>query len=381
MWKPLIVCPHRELATRLRMALTDLGISAATLLADYPRMGSLNGLAAQGDCNVCFLDVSSNPEHAMLLIVEAAPSMPVVALNTRKDADLILRCLHRGAGEFLAEPTTEQLRTALERLARLRSPAAPPKPSTVYCVMPGKPGCGASTLATHLAIELKRSAPGSVLLVDTDLIGGSISFLLKLKSGFHLGDAIRDRQKMDADVWKRLTVPCAGVDVLPAPENPAAGVEMTRPAASELLQFWRCQYEAIVLDTAGAQVSVDLARLADHILMVTNNELVALHTTRRSMEFLEQSGIERKRLRLVVNRYSPGTGLKRDEVQTALKLEPYALLANEYETVQQAVLEGRPVEAGTRYARGVRTLAVRLSGKEPPAERKPSWLGLLPRRS
>ena len=155
-WKPLIVCPHRELSSRVRAALIDLGIATATHLADYPRMGSLNGLAAQGECNICFLDVASNPEHAMLLIVEAAPSMPVVALNTRKDADLILRCLHRGAGEFLAEPTTDQLRTALERLARLRSPAVAVKPSSIYCVMPGKPGCGASTLATHLAIEFKR---------------------------------------------------------------------------------------------------------------------------------------------------------------------------------------------------------------------------------
>ena len=380
-WKPLIVCPHRELSSRVRAALIELGIQTATHLADYPRMGSLNGLAAEGECNVCFLDVSSNPEHAMLLLVEAATSMPVVVLNTRKDADLILRCLHRGAGEFLAEPTTEQLRTALERLARLRLPAAPLKPSQMYCVVPGKPGCGASTLAAHLAIEFKRGGSARVLLVDTDVIGGSISFMLKLKAGFHLGDAVRDRQKMDADVWTRMTVPCHGIDILPAPDNPAFAMDLTRSAVGELTQFWRSQYETIVLDTSGAQFSVELARLSDQILMVTTNELVPLHATRRSMEYLEQSGIERKRLRLIVNRYSPGTGLKRDEVQTALKVEPCALLANEYETVQQAVLEGRPVDANARYTRGLRTLAARLGGKEPPVEKKPAWLGLLPKRS
>jgi Flp pilus assembly CpaE family ATPase len=67
-------------------------------------------------------------------------------------------------------------------------------------------------------------------------------------------------------------------------------------------------------------------------------------------------------------------------VQAALKLDSYALLANEYEIVQQAVLEGRPVAEGTRFDRGVRALVGRLTGKEVPADKKPGWLGLLPRR-
>jgi len=57
------------------------------------------------------------------------------------------------------------------------------------------------------------------------------------------------------------------------------------------------------------------------------------------------------------------------------------LLANEYEIVQQAVLEGKPVGPGTRFDRGLRALAARLTGKEAPEDKKPAWLGLLPRRS
>jgi pilus assembly protein CpaE len=344
-------------------------------------MGWLAGAASKGESNLCFLDVATNAEQAMLLVGEAAALMPVVAVSTRKDADVILRCLHRGAGEFLAEPTAEQLRPALERLGRQHAPVAPPKPSTVYCVVPGKPGCGASTLALHMALELKRTGASRVLLVDTDIRAGTVAFLLKLKADFHLGDAVRDRQRMDDDLWTRLVVPYRGIDILPAPENPGAMMELDGPTASELVAFWRGHYEAIVLDTAGAQpAAVELAKLSDQILLIANNELMALHATRRTVEYLEQNAIERRRLRLVVNRYSPATGLKRDEVQAALKLDSYALLANEYEIVQQAVLEGRPVAEGTRFDRGVRALVGRLTGKEVPADKKPGWLGLLPRR-
>jgi len=381
-WKPLIVCPHTDLFSRIRLAFTELGISEVSHLAEYPRTGSLNAVASERGSNICLIDVASNSEHALMLTAECSAAMPVVALNTRNDADLILRCLRRGACEFLADPTAEQLRAVMERLRRLRAPFEQPKPSTVYCVVPGKPGCGASTLAAHLAIEIKRSGAARVLLVDTDVQAGAIAFLLKLKPDFHLGDAIRDRGRLDTDLWSRLAVPCHGIDVLLAPENPAAQVEISRQIAMELLAFWRGHYDAIVLDTAGALPgTVELARLAGEILLVSTNELVALHATRRSIEYFEQNAIERRGLRLIVNRYTPATGLKRDEVETALKLEPFALLANEYDLVQEAVLEGRPVAPGSRFGRSIHALANRLLGRTAPARRRPAWFGLLAART
>src|SRR6185369_2737464 len=101
------------------------------------------------------------------------------------------------------------------------TPVVPQKNSRVYCVMPGKAGCGAGTVAAYLAMELKRSGVSKVLLVDADLVAASSAFFFKLKSDFHLGDAVRDWSRMDDDLWSRLTVPYQGVDVLLAPQNPA----------------------------------------------------------------------------------------------------------------------------------------------------------------
>lgn len=381
-WKPLIVCPHADLSQRVQFAFEELGIAVAGCLAEYPRMGAISGVVEQHRANLCLLDVASQAEHALPLIGEACTAAPVVALNTRSDADLILRCLRRGASEFLGEPTTEQLRVVLERLRRLRAPAEPSKPSSlVYCVMPGKPGCGASTLAVHLPLELKRSGASRALLVDTDVHAGAVAFLLKLKPEYHLGDAVRERQRMDSDLWGRLAVSCYGINLLLAPENPAAPVEIDRQVAGELIAFWRSHYEAIVLDTAGAQpAAVEFARLADVVLVVTTNELAALHAARRTIECLEQSGVERSRLRLVVNRYTPSTGLKREEVETALKMAPFALLANDYDLLQQAVLDGRPAPETSRFGRSVHALVERLEGKEPPPRKRAGFFGLLPQR-
>ncbi|MBV8730460.1 MAG: hypothetical protein JO336_11710 [Acidobacteriia bacterium] len=350
-------------------AVRELGVEEPCVLDAYPRPGSVAGLAGHEQANLCFLDVRSNEEEALALISETAPVMPVVALHPETDADLILRCLRRGACEFLSDGGAEQLRGLLERLNRLRSPAQPEKPAAVYSVVPGKAGCGASTVAVHLAVELNRSAAARVLLVDTDYVTSSVGFLLKLKSDFHLDDAIRDCMRLDEDFWRHLVLPAHGIDILTAPENPASPIVLDHPAAVELICFWREHYDAVVLDTAGVpEPGVTLASLSDEVFLVTTNELGALHAAKRSLEYLEHGGIPPEKLKLLVTRYTPATGLKSEDFKTALRLAPFALLSNDYEAVQEAVLEGRPAPASSRFSRSVRDFVQQLTGKSASAK-------------
>src|SRR5579872_252747 len=376
-WKPLIVCLHAGMAGSIRAALAELGFPELPQMREYPRPGAIAGLAAQQGYNICFLDVASNQEQALPLISEAVPSLPVVAMNPVNDADLILRCLRRGACEFVSEATADQVKAVLDRLAQLRVPAAPGRPATVYGVLPGKAGCGASTLAAHLALEMKRAASGPVLLVDADCVTGSIAFLLKLSSSFHLGDAVRDCLRLDEDLWRRLVTPCQGIDVSTAPENPAADVAIDRPTAMELICYWREHYDRILVDLPGAGgPGSDFIPLCDELLLVTTNELAALHATRRAIEWLEQNGVESEKMRLLVTRYTPATGLKREDVERALKLAPYAVLSNDYEAVQRGVLEGKPVPGSTHYGRSIHDLGQRLLGLDKPQKKRGLFFGL-----
>jgi pilus assembly protein CpaE len=364
-WKPLIAVPDAAMARAIRAALAELGIDEVRVLTEYPRPGAIAGLVGQHGSNICFLDVASNEDEALPLIAEAVPVVPVVAMNPVNDADLILRCLRRGACEFVSEATAEQVSGVLARLAHLRAPTEPMKSATVYGVLPGKAGCGASTLAAHLALEMKRAGGGTVLLVDADAVAGSIAFLLKLKSTFHLGDAVRDCLRLDTDLWSRLVVRCQGVDVLTAPENPAAPVGIDRPAAMELICYWREHYERIVLDLpAPGGVGSDLIPLCDEVLLVTTNELAALHATRRAIEWLDQNGVSSAKIKLLVTRYTPATGLKCDDVERALRLAPYALLSNDYEAIQKGVLDGKPVPPESHYGRSIQEVGGHLLGQK-----------------
>jgi len=374
-WKPLVVCPHAAIGSRLAAALREVIANPTALVSDYPRMGTLGALAAEKGANLCFLEAATNPEHAQVLIGEVAPAMPVVVLLGRNDADLILRCLRRGACEFLPEITADSLRAVLERLHRAHTPTAPASSGTVWCVVPGKPGCGASTIAVHLAIQAKASG-SKVLLVDTDPLAASAAFLLKLKPEFHLGDVLRDWKRMDQDLWGRLILPTCGIDVLAAPEDPTFRFELGRQAA-EVCAFWRQHYQTVVIDVADVRAAAEtgLAALADTVLLVTTNELAALQTTRRALVCLDQAVPDRSRLRLLLNRYTPASGLKHEDVRKALSLEPFASLCNDYEAIQSALLEGRPAPEGSRFAGSINALCRQLRDAPALPKKTTSWFG------
>jgi pilus assembly protein CpaE len=378
-WKPLVVCPQPDFHRRLRAVLTELAVEQPCTLTEYPRSGMIGGLVERHACNICFLDAATNSEEAQLLISELAPAVPVVALHPRNDADLILRCLRRGASEFVADPTADAVRGVFERLARTRFEAARHAPGAVYCVVPGKPGCGASTLAAHLAIQLHSGGANPVLLVDGDYLTASIAFMLKLKPEFHLEDVLRDWARMDDDLWSRLTVPAFGLDVLAAPEDPTTRTQVSRQFAGELCAFWRERYEAVVLDLPDVRAAVDcgFAGLSDTVLLITTNELAALHATCRGLRYLDAGSADRGKLRLILNRYTPVTGLNRDEVKTVLALQPFAILCNDYEVIQAALLDGKPAPPGSRFGASVQALCRQLSRAGAPEKRNASWLGSL----
>lgn len=384
-WRPLVVCPDPQLLRRILAALSELGLPNVPQVPEYPRTGAIAGLAAEHHSNVCFIDLLSNEEHALLLVAEAAVEMPVISLHPHHDAELILRALRRGATDFLSEPAADQVCELLERLRKTRIAPQERTVGAVYCVMPGKPGCGASTLAAQFAIEARRLGTPRVLLIDGDFLTASVAFQLKLRSDFHLGDALRDLKRMDGDVWSRLTVPCHGVDVLLGPEDCSTALSMSREEASELLTFLRDRYDIVVFDLPGPAMAVDtgLAMLTGDLLLVTTNELSALHATRRAIEYLERSGIARERIKLVLNRYTPHTGIKREDVRTVLQLDPMAALANDYQAIQSAILEGRPIPETLSFSRSVANLARTLCNQkdETPAPAKAGgWLSFLSRR-
>jgi len=381
-WKALFICPNqkitRDLAPLLSRQLPNL---SGHELNAYPGRHQMAEVLSTETPNLCLLEVGDPPDRALGLIPDLLrldPKLPIVAVLSSNDPELVLRCLRHGASDFLMQPfTSEQVEGALQKIARLQ-PANAQKPGKVYCFMPAKGGCGASTIASNFAYQLKRAGDKRILLADLDPLAGTLSFLLKIKSNYSFMDALARSNDIDADLWKAVVTSRQGVDVLLSPEAMSEGMSDLTDASS-IIQYARGTYDLVVLDAGGVYGDWNLsqAQLADEILLVTTNELTALQAVQRALSYLEANSVARYKVRLIVNRYDRHAGLSKDVIGTALHTDIYHIMPTDYEAIQKALMEGKPLAPTTNFGKSVLTLVDRLAGGVEPQKKASSLSGLL----
>ena len=353
-------------------------------LKSYPTPRDLPGAIGNGAPHLVFLDVFSDRDQAAVLIeemVKLGPQIQVIALLGGNDPDLVLRCLRAGAVDFLIQPFSgEQIEGALSKLARIQSTSdhAGKEPAKIIVVMPAKGACGATTVACNLAFQTKRLGFKRVLLADLDPLTGNISFLLKIKSIYSFLDAIQRAHELDRDLWDAMVTGVNGIDVLLAPELLLEGAQDLRDP-SPILEYARHIYDVIVIDTNGVygEWNLTAARMATELLLVTTNELPALQAAQRALSYLDTNRIGRWKIRLVVNRYLRDVGLNREVIGTALHIDVFETVPSDYDAVQKALLDGRPIPSNTSLGKSIMQLADRLDGRAEKTNKSSSLGGLL----
>ena len=363
----------------------NLPLTPVVEMTHYPEHAALQELMKVKPPTLCFLDMASNQDaafHVLQRMATLAPNIPVVVILNANKPDLILRCLRAGAAEFLLQPlSTEQLHPVLERLSQLStsSDGAGGSGAKVLCVMPVKGACGASTVATNLAFQWKRTGSKRVLLADLDPATGTQSFLLKLKSNYSFIDALSRAGTLDSDLWRGMITPVGGIDVLLSPENPMDSTQEL-PDPASVIDFCRQAYENVTIDSGGpyGPWSLSLANLCDELLLVSTNELPALRATQRVLQMFDRLKIERSKIRLLVNRYNAEVGLNQEAIETALHTDVFHVIPNDYDAVQKALVEGKAVAANSTFGKSLVALGDKIAGKKKPEakQKSSSWVSI-----
>ncbi len=359
----LMIAPDRELARQFEAsAAATRGFQILADLKSYPTQQTLDIRLRQLQPEVVLLDLATDLEQASALVRAVGVSNPaihVIGLHVRNDSAAIVRSLRQGASEFLYAPFEAHIQEqALARIRRLIEPRVQsgPEAGTVAVFASAKPGSGASTLAAQTAFALRRISSTRVLLADLDPMTGTVTFYLKA-AGPATGGVVPVRH---------------GIDVFPAGMAPGDSLDVTR--LRELLGRARQEYGWILLDLPAIFHRATLLALpeADLAFLVTTAELPSLHLARKAINLLGQLGCGKDRVRVLVNRAARRSGLAASDVQKILGAAVSHSFPNDYPSLDRALAEGEPLEAGCELGGAIEEFAAGLVEAAAAGRRNPA---------
>ena len=354
----------------IRSALTK--DSRVQLLAGGDDAEQLHGEIIRLKPAAAIIALGSNPDQAIRLIKQLnseAPKTALISAGRNASSDLLLQSLRAGAREFLQLPVrAEELKTVLDRVAEFCDAQAetPKRKGRMMSVFSSKGGCGTSFLATNLA----ACAGPRTVLVDLNLQAGDLPLFLGVDPKYSFADMAEKRSRLDEALIKSFVTPySSNLSLLAAPKEADAADEIEPEHVFEVLQKLRESYDYVVLDPQHTFDSITLAALdqSDEILLVLTLDIPAIRSTQRALEIFDRLGYPRKKVRIVVNRWSKQIDLDLRQVEKFLGEPVIGFVPSDYQTAVTSINLGRPLvasEPNSKIALEIKRIARTMAGGE-----------------
>jgi Flp pilus assembly CpaE family ATPase len=234
--------------------------------------------------------------------------------------------------------------------------------------------CGATTIACHVAAELRRVAECDVTVTDFDLSGGMAGFWFRANGPYSVLDAVNNLARLDLSFWKGIVSTVQPrLDVLAAPSHIPLGDLPSPRRLADVLRFARASCEWVVADLGQGMgpLAATLAPDLDALYLVTCAEIAALYQTRRIIRALVDSGFRREAIKLVVSRVRKGQPFGQHEIEKLLAFPVELVLPEDDQEVGEAHAGGRLVSPKCELGKRMLQMAAAIAGK-PVQESRPS---------
>ena len=377
----LIIWPASEQAGRLCEAVLRSGLGLRPKLIDqYPDRRTLAALLAEPDPPKAVVVGMALPETALQLLrtVKAdAPGLMTAAADARESADLMRSVMRTGAADFLLPPFP---RAEIERAFGPIAAKPDERPEgLLLAVMPCRGNDGASTVALHLAHALSKGPSRPALLVDCDIQCGVSAFRLGLKPSYSLADALAHADHLD-EFLEKIAVRWRSFDLIAAPDSGLGLMGDQLGRLPQVLAQARRSYGAVIADMPPSLYAAGLEAMrgAQTLYLVCTPDLTSLHLARRRVNELLESGFEKNQLRVILNRFDSRRAVAPADIERVIGAPLFYQLANDFDGVHRAAVEGGLVMPESELGRDLEALAERVTGGADVADKHgSSWKKLL----
>ncbi len=323
-----------------------LGTEAVLPPASIPYDQAIDAVA-RGRTNVVLMGFDDDFEEAVRLgsqITQDFAAVTLVALSTQSDPDRIRAAMRAGYREYVMLPDdADLLRHAVHEAVYNAEPGDEER-GEVIAVCSAKGGSGATSLCINLAAEL--CPLHRVLVVDLCFSMGDVASYLDLKPKRNIADALRELERLDERMLAgSVGVHPSKVHILAQPSEIDEHEEVKGDAILRTLQICAESYQYCLIDCG---LSLDEATLttitvADLIFLTCTPDVISVKNAWRRLQLFERIGVEKDRIRLVVNRWDKKAQLSAKDIERNLGLKIAARIADDPKTLVQATNEGRLV--------------------------------------
>ena len=315
----------------------------------------------------------ASPEQALKMIEKLSvecPQTAIISAARNASPDLILRSMRTGAREFLRLPvTSEEFKTVLDRIAEFCAgqKIAPQKKGRMIAVFSSKGGCGTSFIATNMAAA--TNAP--TVLVDLNLQAGDLPLFLGIEPKYSIADMVENRSRMDEALSASYITPhSTRLSLLAAPREADSADDIEPEHVFEALERLRESYDYVVLDPQHTFDAITLAALdqADDIVLVLTLDIPSIRSAQRALEIFDRLGYPRKKVSIIVNRWSKQIDLDLQQVERFLKEKVTGFVSSDYQTAVTSINLGQPLvqsEPSSKIAIEIKRITATLTGTLP----------------
>nr|MBA2320085.1 AAA family ATPase [Deltaproteobacteria bacterium] len=290
------------------------------------------------------------------------PDLVLVALTRKSEATAILQAMRAGFKEYVVLPEDAVRLRQVVREARHGVVSEADEDKGVVLAFAGaKGGVGTSTIAVNLAAEF--AGIHRVLIIDMNLSTGDVGSLLDVAAKDTICDVLGRLDRLDERVLgNSVSVHRSKLHALLTPDDPTTVENITADGVLQLIATAATAYQYVFIDCGtyfDEAVGVAL-NVADQVVLVATADVVSVRDAFRRVKAWQQLGLDKSRIRLVINRWNKSTSLQLTDIEQNLGVPVSAVVAEDVKTVQQALNEGKLLRDVNRKSDVVRDVGALL---------------------
>ncbi len=299
---------------------------------------------------------------------------PILLCSHSREPDFLIKMMQVGIREFLPLPLTRKdLEAAVNRIwiTRRQQHSESQEMGKLVVVTGHKGGSGATTVAVNLSVALAEQLSESIALVDLGRPFPDVGHFLDLEPNYSIMDLLKNQDELDQGYIQRILQPYGEkLFILHGCSDFREQENMDPEALMKIFSQLRSLYKYTIIDLSHwlDDFFLQVVMEADMVLMLTGLTVPDLRNLKKLWPALLEWYQDRRKIKVVVNRFDRGSGLQLKDAELILQQPIFATLNSDYGLMMESLNQGTPLGVtalNSKLWRSMKTLAQQVARELP----------------